>query len=69
MPLRTVGGSCVYCAPTLSSEDVDLIGDRFHVCRVHARSVSAEMVNREPRWNRPNEALISEPMSIDVFIP
>lgn len=46
---------------------VRLLRHRFKVLRVHATGVAAQVINDQPRRNRPDCLLVEEPMS--VLIP
>jgi hypothetical protein len=50
----------------LAPPHVFSMGDRFQVRRIDARPVSAQVVEIQTIWDRPNESLIDEPVAREL---
>lgn len=47
-------------SPLPTTSEVDGVGDRVKMRRVHTRPVVAQMVKRQPLWDRPNKVLVHD---------
>jgi hypothetical protein len=58
MPCAARQFSRVECSHTFAAKHVNTLRDHLQVIRVDARSLTAQMIKYEPRWNRALHQLV-----------
>jgi hypothetical protein len=66
MALVAMGTSSVSCASTFAAQDILALGDRLKVIRANALTISAEMVELQPFWDRTDQDLIDDTMGVGL---
>ena len=56
-------------ASTLATQYVFTRGDRLQVVRIEARSIAAQVVQRESFWDRPNKELVGDSVDVSATVP
>jgi hypothetical protein len=69
MPVDALRFTSIDCRVSYPAKNILAPRHDLHMCRIHAKTIPTQMVNRHPGWDRTNKVLIYDAVSQMFFVP